>query len=57
MTCGLARIGEAITAAKYMKKLGFRSKLGKKFKVMTNSNHNYLIVENILNREFIVKMS
>lgn len=39
-----------------MKELGLRSKLSKKFKVVTNSNHNYLIVENILNREFIVKM-
>jgi putative transposase len=39
-----------------MKELGLRSKLSKKFKVTTNSNHNYLVVENILNREFIVKM-
>jgi transposase InsO family protein len=39
-----------------MKQLGLRSKLSKKFKVTTNSNHNYLIVENILNRGFIVKM-
>ena len=38
-----------------MKQLGLRSKLSKKFKVTTNSNHNYLIVENVLNREFIVK--
>ncbi|MFV8369576.1 IS3 family transposase [Flavobacterium sp. LB2R40] len=45
-----------ITVAKYMKQLGLRSKLSKKFKVTTNSNHNYLIVENILNREFVVKM-
>ena len=45
-----------ITVAKYMKQLGLRSKLSKKFKVTTNSNHNYLIVENILNRGFIVKM-
>ena len=39
-----------------MKQLGLRSKLSKKFKVTTNSNHNYLIVENILNSGFIVKM-
>ena len=39
-----------------MKQLGLRSKLSKKFKVTTNLNHNYLIVENILNRGFIVKM-
>ncbi|WP_343023686.1 IS3 family transposase [Flavobacterium sp. PL12] len=45
-----------ITVAKYMKELGLRSKLSKKFKVTTNSNHNYLVVENVLNREFIVKM-
>jgi putative transposase len=45
-----------ITVAKYMKELGLRSKLSKKFKVTTNSNHNYLVVENVLNREFVVKM-
>ena len=45
-----------ITVAKYMKELGLRSKLSKKFKVTTNSNHNYLVVENVLNREFLVKM-
>ena len=39
-----------------MKQLGLQSKLSKKFKVTTNSNHNYLVVENILNREFLVKM-
>ncbi len=35
-----------------MKELGLRSKLSKKFKVTTNSKHNYLVVENILNRDF-----
>ena len=45
-----------ITVAKNMKELGLRSKLSKKFKVTTNSNHNYLIVKNILNREFTAKM-
>ncbi|MFV8336497.1 IS3 family transposase [Flavobacterium sp. RSP29] len=45
-----------ITVAKNMKELGLRSKLSKKFKVTTNSNHNYLVIENVLNREFIVKM-
>jgi putative transposase len=39
-----------------MKELGLRIKLSKKFKVTTNSNHNYLVVENVLNREFVVKM-
>lgn len=43
-----------ITVAKYMKVLGLKSKLSRKFKVTTDSNHNYLTVENILNREFVV---
>jgi transposase InsO family protein len=38
-----------------MKQLGLRSKLSKKFKVTANSNHNYLTVENVLNKAFIVK--
>ena len=36
-----------------MKALGLESKLSRKFKVTTNSNQNYLTVENILNREFV----
>lgn len=40
------------TVAKYMKQLGLRSKLSKKFKTTTDSKHNYLIVENVLNRQF-----
>jgi putative transposase len=43
-----------ITVAKYMKELGLRSKLSKKFKVITDSKHNYLVVENILDRGFAV---
>jgi putative transposase len=43
-----------ITVAKYMKELGLRSKLSKKFKVTTDSKHNYLVVENILDRNFMV---
>src|SRR5690606_3913372 len=43
-----------ITVAKYMKELGLRSKLSKKFKVTTDSKHNYLVVENVLDRNFIV---
>ena len=35
-----------------MKELGLRSKLSKKFKVTTNSKHNYLVVENVLDRNF-----
>ncbi|SKB48973.1 IS3 family transposase [Chryseobacterium balustinum] len=46
-----------ITVAKYMKELGLRSKLSKKFKVTTNSKHNYLVVENVLNRNFIADKS
>ncbi|GIQ61282.1 hypothetical protein Flavo103_44170 [Flavobacterium collinsii] len=40
-----------------MKQLGLRSKLSKKFKITTNSNHNYLIVKNVINGEFVVKIS
>lgn len=43
-----------ITVAKYMRELGLRSKLSRKFKVTTNSKHNYLVVENVLNRNFTV---
>lgn len=58
MTIELRSIGykiSKVTVAKYMKELGLRSKLSKKFKVTTNSNHNYLVAENVLNRAFIVK--
>jgi len=41
-----------ITVAKYMKQMGIRSRLSKKFKITTDSKHNYLVVENILNRQF-----
>lgn len=41
-----------VTVAKYMKELGLRSKLSKKFKVTTDSKHNYLIADNVLNRNF-----
>lgn len=43
-----------ITVAKYMRELGLRSKLSKKFKVTTDSKHNYLVVENVLDRGFTV---
>ena len=43
-----------ITVAKYLREFGLRSKLSKKFKVTTNSKHNYLVVENILNSVFTV---
>ena len=41
-----------ITVSKYMRELGIRSKLSKKFKIKTDSKHNYLVVENILDRDF-----
>lgn len=37
-----------------MKELGLKSKLSKKFKVTTDSKHNYLVVENVLDRNFMV---
>jgi len=37
-----------------MKELGLKSKLSRKFKVTTHSKHNYLIVENVLERNFLV---
>lgn len=37
-----------------MKQLGLFSKLSKKFKVTTDSKHKYFVVENILNRQFVV---
>ncbi|UFH33701.1 IS3 family transposase [Chryseobacterium sp. C-71] len=43
-----------ITVAKYMKELGLRSRLSRKFRVTTYSKHNYLVAENILNRNFLV---
>ena len=43
-----------ITVAKYMKELGLKSKLSKKFKVTTDSKHNYLVVDNVLDRGFAV---
>jgi len=51
-SCGFK--ASRITVAKYMKELGLRSKLSRKFRVTTNSKHNYLVVENVLNRNFIV---
>jgi transposase InsO family protein len=43
-----------ITVAKYRRELGLKSKLSKKFKITTDSKHNYLLVENVLNRQFLV---
>lgn len=35
-----------------MQALGLRSKLSNKFRITTNSKHNYLNVSNLLNRDF-----
>jgi hypothetical protein len=35
--------------------LSLRSKLSQKFKITTNSKHKYLLVPNVLNREFSVR--
>jgi transposase InsO family protein len=48
--CKISRV----TVAKYMRELGLSSKLSKKFKVTTDSKHNYLVVENVLDRNFMV---
>jgi putative transposase len=37
-----------------MQELGLRSKLSKKFNVTTNSKHKDLVVENVLDRNFVV---
>ena len=55
MTIELQSLGyeiSRVTVAKYMKQMGLRSKLSKKFKVTTDSKHNYLRVGNVLNRAF-----
>ncbi|TXD45799.1 hypothetical protein ES045_16015 [Polaribacter sp. IC073] len=41
-----------ITVAKYMKKMGSRSRSSKKFRVTTDSRHNYLLIDNVLNWQF-----
>lgn len=41
-----------ITVAKYMKQMGLKSKLAKKFKVTTDSSHQMAIMPNLLNRMF-----
>jgi len=40
------------TVAKLMRKAGIRSIIKKKFKVTTDSTHNYPVAENILSRDF-----
>jgi len=40
------------TVGKIMRENGWRSKVCKKYKATTNSNHNLPVAENVLNREF-----
>ncbi|MHC5202764.1 IS3 family transposase [Myroides sp. LJL119] len=40
------------TVAKYMKELGLRSKIARRYRITTDSEHNYLVVDNILDRQF-----
>jgi putative transposase len=59
MTLELQSLGyqiSRVTVAKYMNQMGLKSKLSKKFKVTTDSKHNYLTVGNVLNREFNPKL-
>ena len=51
----LSRYGQAIgrrTVAAIMRENGWRSKVVKKYKVTTNSNHKLPVAENLLNRDF-----
>ena len=41
-----------ITVARYMRELGLKSKLSRKFRVTTDSQHNHLTADNVLNRNF-----
>jgi transposase InsO family protein len=55
ITVALNRSGISVsrgTVARIMKKNGIQSRVVKKYKATTNSNHNLPVAENILNREF-----
>jgi len=39
----------------YMRMLGLRSKVKRKYKITTDSHHNHYVVPNVLNREFTVR--
>ena len=55
ITRELHALGYAVcgnTVARYMRQMGLKSKLSRKFKVTTDSHHNHLVVENRLNRTF-----
>ena len=54
---GAKKISKALsvdrkTVGKIMRKNGWKSKVCKKYKATTNSNHNLPVAENLLNREF-----
>ena len=40
------------TVARHMRKMGLRGKLSKKFRVTTDTSHDYNVAPNLLNREF-----
>ena len=40
------------TEGSHMKQMGLRSKLSKRFKVTTDSSHDYKVAPNLLNRDF-----
>lgn len=40
------------TVARHMKQLGLRSKLSKRFRITTDSTHDYKVAPNLLNRDF-----
>ena len=51
----LSRTGTEVsrpTVAKYMKQMGLRSKLARKFRVTADSNHKEPVADNLLNRDF-----
>ena len=43
-----------ITVAGYMRELGLRSKLGRKYRATTDSKHSHRIADNVLSRNFTV---
>ena len=51
----LSRTGERVgrkLVGRIMRENGWKSKVVKKYKATTNSNHNLPVAENLLNREF-----
>ena len=40
------------TVASHMRQMGLRSKLSRRFKVTTDSSHDYKVAPNLLNRDF-----